>query len=152
MVGFRPALTFPSQAQSGVVFVSTSYRKNPEHFIPAMHDDADSALNWIRNGAVLLNLNECRLFNRVFLVVLPQRHDLLPLSCRAIRVAVMGESAGGNLACSLAHSRRAVVSFGLYLCPILDLGSFDTTSWTEYGADGANFLMERREVQSMVKV
>lgn len=64
-----------------VVVVSVDYRKGPEHKFPAAHDDAFAAYQWVvKNAAVI--------------------------SGDAGRVAVGGESAGGNLAVTTAMAAR----------------------------------------------
>ena len=55
----------------------------------------------------------------------------------------MGDSAGGNIACSLAHVRRDRVFAGIYLYPILNLREFETESWKVLGGEDRNLLLKR---------
>jgi acetyl esterase len=66
--------------QAGAVVVSFDYRLAPEHPFPAAHEDAIAAYRWL--------LTEGERFGDVR------------------RIAVMGEGAGGNLACNVAMWAR----------------------------------------------
>ena len=66
---------------AGAIVVSTHYRQGPEHKFPAAHDDVDAGYAWVLKNAATLNGNPAK-------------------------VAVMGESAGGNLAISVSRSAR----------------------------------------------
>jgi acetyl esterase len=63
------------------IFVSVEYRKGPEHKFPAAHEDAYAAYKWVVNNAASLGGD-------------PKK------------VAVAGESAGGNLALNVAIKAR----------------------------------------------
>ncbi len=66
---------------TGAIVVSVQYRKAPEHKFPAAHDDALAAYAWVVKNGAELNGN-------------------------VARVAVAGESAGGNLALATAIGAR----------------------------------------------
>ena len=66
---------------AGAIIVSTDYRMGPESRFPAAHDDTFAAYQWVRANARQFNGDPAR-------------------------VAVVGESAGGNLAASIALQAR----------------------------------------------
>ncbi|CAD6518687.1 alpha/beta hydrolase [Paraburkholderia metrosideri] len=68
-------------AQSNAIVVSAHYRQAPEHRLPAAHDDAFAAWRWLVDSAASLGGD-------------PQK------------IAVMGESAGGNLAINVSIRAR----------------------------------------------
>ncbi|MFL9962315.1 alpha/beta hydrolase [Paraburkholderia sediminicola] len=68
-------------AQSKAIVVSAHYRQAPEHRLPAAHDDAFAAWRWLLDHAASLGGD-------------PDK------------IAVMGESAGGNLAINVAIRAR----------------------------------------------
>jgi acetyl esterase/lipase len=67
--------------QTGAVVVSVHYRQGPEHKFPTAHNDAFAAYQWALKNAASIKGN-------------PKM------------VAVAGESAGGNLACSVSMMAR----------------------------------------------
>ena len=89
--------------------VSVDYRLAPEAKFPAANQDALAALRWVHaNGE--------------------------SLGADSSRIAVAGDSAGGNLATVLAHQARGI---GISLChqlllyPVTD-ARFDTTSYRDF--------------------
>ena len=91
---------------AGAIVVSTDYRLAPENKFPAAHDDTFAAYQWVRANA--------RQFNG-----------------DPTRVAVIGESAGGNMAASISIRARAQsVPLPLYqvlIYPVTNY-AFDTPS------------------------
>lgn len=67
--------------QTNAVFVSVEYRKGPEHKFPAAHNDAYAAYKWVLQNAAAIGGD-------------------------AKRIAVAGESAGGNLALNVSIRAR----------------------------------------------
>ncbi|NLP64879.1 alpha/beta hydrolase [Paraburkholderia sacchari] len=93
-----------------VVVVSVDYRLAPEAKFPAAVDDGWSALQWVRTSANELGID-------------------------ASRVAVGGDSAGGNLAAVVAQKARdneVPIKHQLLLYPVTD-SRFETTSYRENG-------------------
>jgi acetyl esterase len=100
-------------AATPAVVVSVDYRLAPEHRWPAAVEDAYAATEWAsRNAAALGGVQH--------------------------RLAVAGDSAGGNLAAVVALGARdrggPAIAFQLLVYPALDAAG-DTASWREY-ADG----------------
>ena len=95
--------------RSGCVVVSVEYRVAPEHRFPAAIDDAWSATRWVLSNAAELGIDPARL-------------------------AVGGDSSGGNLAAAVAlRARDADIPLALQLLvyPVLDR-SFSTGSYAEF--------------------
>ena len=85
VIGSRQAYDSSARAltnAAGAIIVSTSYRQAPENRFPAAHDDTFAAYQWVRANARQFNGDPAR-------------------------VAVVGESAGGNMAASIAIRARA---------------------------------------------
>ena len=93
------------------VIVSVDYRLAPEHPYPAPLDDCYAALEWaVANAA--------------------------DLGADAGRLAVGGDSAGGNLAAVVAQKARdeggPAIGFQLLVCPVTD-SDFERPSFHEFG-------------------
>jgi acetyl esterase len=90
----------PQQSEWWCIVVSVDYRLAPEHPFPAATDDGYAALRWAAAHA-------------------------LDLGADGTRLAVMGDSAGGNLAavmCLMARDRGGPpIAFQLLTCPAVDL-------------------------------
>lgn len=82
--------------QSGCVLVSVDYRMGPEHRFPAAPEDCMAATRWVRDNARTLNIDPTRL-------------------------AVGGDSAGGNLAAVVSIAARDAgdlpIAFQLLIYP-----------------------------------
>jgi acetyl esterase len=100
-------------AATPAVVVSVDYRLAPEHRWPAAVEDAYAATLWASHNAAALGGAQHRL-------------------------AVAGDSAGGNLAAVVALGARdrggPAIAFQLLVYPVLDAAA-DTASWREF-ADG----------------
>jgi acetyl esterase len=97
-------------AATPAVVVSVDYRLAPEHRWPAAVEDAYAATEWASRNAAALGGAQHRL-------------------------AVAGDSAGGNLAAVVALGARdrggPAIAFQLLVCPALDVAG-DTGSWREF--------------------
>jgi acetyl esterase len=104
--------------EAGVSVISVDYRLAPEHKFPAAVDDAWAATRWVASHAAELGIDGGRL-------------------------AVGGDSAGGNLAAVVAILAREHGGPGLALqiliYPVTDLGA-ESASYTDF-ADG--FMLTR---------
>lgn len=92
--------------RAGVVVVSVDYRLAPEHQFPAAADDALAAFDAVWSAAASFGID-------------------------GDRIAVGGDSAGGNLAAVVSNQRRGVVAFQLLVYPVTDLGHADSTSYRD---------------------
>ena len=101
------------------VIVSVDYRLAPEHPYPAGLDDCYAALEWAAANAA-------------------------DLGGDAERLAVGGDSAGGNLAAVVAQKARdeggPAIGFQLLVCPVTD-SDFERPSYRDFGRD--EYLLSR---------
>jgi acetyl esterase len=106
---YRPTIHALANA-SGAAVVSVDYRLAPEHPFPAPLDDAETALRWLQREAGGLGLD-------------PER------------IAIAGDSAGGNLAAVVARRNRDAggtpLRFQLLVYPVVD-GALDTSSYRDF--------------------
>ena len=99
--------------RSGCAVIAVGYRLAPEHPFPTGVMDAYVATMWIGAKGPAFGIDNARL-------------------------AVMGDSAGGNLAtvtCQLLRDKAAEIDIQLQVlvCPVTDLAEFETRSYKEYG-------------------
>jgi len=94
------------------IVVSVDYRLAPEHKFPAAVDDVYAATQWVADNA-----------SRI--------------SGDAARIAVGGDSAGGNLAAVVSLMARdkngPSLVYQVLIYPVTDLSSFGTDSYREHG-------------------
>jgi len=109
------------------IVVSVDYRLSPENKFPDALNDVYAVLSWLSQYANQINGD-------------------------AKRIAVGGDSAGGNLAaavCLKARDESAPLPvYQLLIYPVIDLTSFQTESYLKYGSD--EYLLSR-ESMSMYK-
>ena len=109
--------------RAGAVVVAVDYALSPEHRFPAAVEDCYRACDWVAAGAARLRVD-------------PRR------------IAVGGDSAGGNLATVMCLKSRDEGGPGLALqilvYPVTNLASLDTASYREF-ADG--YYLTRAEME-----
>lgn len=97
-------------ASSGCIVVSVEYRLAPEHRYPAAVDDCYAAVLWVATNAAEIGAD-------------PER------------LAVCGESSGGNVAAAVTLRARARrdprIAYQALICPAADL-RFETRSCSDY--------------------
>lgn len=102
-------------SRAGAVVVSVGYRLAPENPYPAGFDDAYAALLWAHGAAKELGADPTRL-------------------------VVAGDSAGGNLAATVALRARAEggprIAYQFLIYPVLNLADFESESHRLFGGGG----------------
>ena len=103
---------------SGCAVVAVDYRLAPEHRFPAAVDDAMAATRWVRENAAKLKVD-------------------------ASRLAVGGDSAGGNLAAVVALVARDAgdlpIAFQLLIYPATD----QRRGWPSHTTNGQGYLLTK---------
>ena len=106
---------------SGCAVVAVNYRLAPEHRFPAAVDDAIAATRWVRDQAATLALDPAR-------------------------IAVGGDSAGGNLAAVVALAARDAgdlpLAFQLLVYPATD----QRRGWPSHAANGQGYLLTKESM------
>ena len=104
--------------KSGTAVLSVDYRLAPEHRFPAAAEDALCALRWASENAAELGID-------------------------ADRIAVGGDSAGGNLAAVVAQQRPVPVRFQLLIYPATDM----TQSFPSHAENAAGPVLTKEAME-----
>ena len=104
--------------ESGCKVIAVDYRLAPEHAFPAAAEDALAAVAWVEANATSIGVD-------------------------ATRIAVAGDSAGGNLAAVVSQLARDArgprISFQMLIYPVTDT-NVDTRSYRDFGS---GYFLER---------
>jgi len=103
---------------SGTAVVAVDYRLAPEHRFPAAVDDCIAATRWVRDNAATLKVD-------------PQR------------LAVGGDSAGGNLAAVVALAARDAGDLQIALQLLIYPATDQRRGWPSYASNGQGYLLTR---------
>jgi len=117
-------------AQSGVAFLSVDFRLAPEHKYPAAHDDGVSVVKWLFDNADTLDFD-------------PKR------------IAVMGDSAGANIAVATAWAINSKTQHSIcsqyLLYPFLDVCSSHETYTSRMKFGDGQFLIGREALRQSIE-
>ena len=109
--------------RAGAVIVAVDYRRSPEYKFPAAVEDSYAAVKWVAANAARLRVD-------------------------ARRLAVGGDSAGGNLSAVMCLKIRdeggPPLALQVLVYPVTNLASFDTPSYGEF-AEG--YYLTRAEME-----
>lgn len=110
-------------AKAGVIVIAPAYRLAPENPFPAALDDAYATVLWAHRNAARFNGD-------------------------ATRIAVAGDSAGGNLAAAVALKARelqpALIACQVLIYPATDLCTLDTPSYRRFAT---GYYLTRESMQ-----
>lgn len=102
--------------QTGAVVISAHYRQAPEHKFPSAHEDANAAYEWLLANAASVGADTSR-------------------------IAVVGESAGGNLAINVAiHARDRGLQAPVYQVLVYPVANTDVGSESYHDSSNAKPL------------
>lgn len=112
--------------KSGAVVISVEYRLAPEHVYPAAVNDAYAALLWTAAEGAKFNID-------------------------TKRIAVAGDSAGGNLAaavCLMARDRKGpAITFQALIYPGVDSVNLNTESYKNFGK---GYMLDKTTVERFI--
>ncbi|XP_060076057.1 arylacetamide deacetylase-like [Ylistrum balloti] len=91
---------------SGIVVISVNYRLSPQYPYPVPLQDCSDVVEYVIENCADLNIH-------------PQR------------IAIGGDSAGGNIAAALSYKFKHKLALQLLLVPVLQLADWNTTSFIE---------------------
>jgi len=114
--------------KSGAIVVSVEYRLAPEYTYPAAANDAYAALRWVANNAASFNGD-------------PKR------------IAVAGDSAGGNLAAVVSLMARdrggPDIDYQVLIYPGVNSASLDTSSYDSFGR---GYMLDKAGVERFINL
>ncbi|WP_375418068.1 alpha/beta hydrolase [uncultured Hymenobacter sp.] len=91
-------------AKAGAIVISVDYRLAPENKFPAAHEDSYAAYKWTRDQATTLNVNPAK-------------------------IAVAGESAGGNLAVAVSLlAKERSLALPVHILSVYPIANNDTNT------------------------
>jgi acetyl esterase len=111
--------------QAGCAVVAVDYRMGPEHRFPAAVDDALAALQWVRASSTTLGLD-------------------------AKRIAVGGDSAGGNLAAVVALHDKASAALPLALQLLIYPATDMSRTAASHVTNGQGYLLTKDTIDYFV--
>ena len=115
-------------AKTGAMVISIDYRLAPEHKFPAAVNDAYAALLYVKENAQKLNADTAR-------------------------IAVAGDSAGGNIAAVVSMMARdkngPAITCQILLYPVTDLTRTNTASYNNFAK---GFFLTKADMEEFIKM